>query len=79
VPRNRCPGSATGTVTSDFVDRPWKLRGGRIDIPGGPGSFFRGRIAGSTASGVLADRAATATNTVGSATALSVATAIVVG
>jgi hypothetical protein len=56
VARNRCPGSATGSVTSDFVDRPWKVRGGRIDIPGGPGSFFRGRIAGSTASGVLADR-----------------------
>jgi hypothetical protein len=56
VPRNRCPGNATGTVSSDFVDRPWKVRGGRIDIPGGPGSFFRGRIAGSTASGVLADR-----------------------
>jgi hypothetical protein len=56
VARDRCPAHATGSVTADFVDRPWKVRGGRIDVPGGPGSFFRGRIAGYAASGVLADR-----------------------
>ncbi len=57
VARDGCPGRATGSVTADFVDRPWRVRGGRINVPSGPGSFFRGRVAGSAASGVLADRA----------------------
>jgi hypothetical protein len=52
VPKNRCPES------SNYVgpmNPPFEVHGGRINLQG-VGLLFRGRIVGSTASGVLSDR-----------------------